>query len=62
MGEVQAKIQTEPRSSTRSKVSERENSLSTARVEEWLEASHAVGGSVTTGLHGTVGFTVSLDG
>lgn len=62
MGEVQAKIQTEPRSSTRSKVSERENSLSTARVEERLEASHAVAGSVTTGLHGTVGFTVSLDG
>ena len=62
MGEVQAKMQTEPRSSMHSKVSERENSLSRPRVEERLEASHAVGCSVMTGLHGTVGFMVSLDG
>lgn len=56
MREVQVKIQTEPRSSTCSKVSKRENSLSTDRVEEQLETSHAVSGSET------VGFTVSLDG
>lgn len=61
MGEVQAKMQTELISSTHTR-SKRENRPSTTRVEERLEASHAVGGSVTTGLLGTIGFMVSLDG